>query len=106
MATVKLSKRVLGKVEGILTGINPEVDFDTFHDIMGLVYVETYGSRYGFELLDDWYGKCTEYPGRDTLAEMWAMYQNDQERYFGMSALMCYVEPDVEEVAIVAVPSK
>jgi hypothetical protein len=103
MAKVKLSKRVLGKVEGLLTGINPEVDFDTFHEIMGLVYVETYGSQYGLELLDHWYSKCSEYSGSESVAGLWDMYQEDGQRYFGMSQLMDYVEPEI--VVVETVPS-
>jgi len=87
MAKVKVSKRVLGKIEGLLAGINPEVDFDTFHEIMGLIYTETYGSCKGFELLDSWYCLSSEYPGFDELADIWLAYKNDDERYFGMGRL-------------------
>lgn len=96
MAKINVSKRVLGKIEGLLACINPDVDFDTFHEIMGLIYVETYGSHKGLALLDDWYSNSDEYPGDDALVDMWCSYLNDEERYFGMGMLMHLASENVK----------
>jgi len=66
----RASNRVLGEIEGLLACINPDVDFDTFHEIMGLIYVETRGSHKGLKLLDRWYSNSNEYSGFDEPVEM------------------------------------
>jgi hypothetical protein len=91
MAKVKLSNRVIGKIEGLLACIDAEVDFDTFHEIMGLVYVETFGSYHGLSLLDDWYSQSSSYPGAEAVSNMWYDYLDDDSRYFGMAKLQNFV---------------
>jgi hypothetical protein len=94
MAKVKLSKQVLEKIESLLAGIDPEVDFDMFHEIMGLVYVETFGSYHGLTLLDEWYSQASNYPGSEAVSNMWYDYLEDDARYFGMAKLMSFVPQD------------
>ncbi len=95
---VKVPKKRLVKIEGLLSCIaanRKSIDFDFFHEVMGLVYVETCGSDAGFVLLNDWAHKVNdpdEVPIDEKLWSIWCMYDDDDQRYFGMSQLIDLAE--------------
>ncbi len=89
----KVSKKTLTKIKTILTSISADIDFDLFHDVMGLVYIETHGTVAGFELLNEWAKSSgSDIPTGKALWACWSGYQDDNERYFGMYALLKLAE--------------
>ena len=90
-------KKTLKKIEAVLACIalsrGAEIDFDFFHHIMGLVWIETYGTDAGFELLNAFaHTVGDDVPTGDELWACWCMYRNDSERYFGMCQLIDLVQ--------------
>lgn len=95
--TRKVSKKTLKKIESILACISlsmdSEIDFDFFHNVMGLVWIETYGTVAGFELLNDFAHNCgDDVPTGDELWRCWCIYNDENERYFGMGQLIDLVQ--------------
>lgn len=90
----KVSKRTLTKIETILSCVSANVDFDQFHYVMGLVWIETYGTVAGFELLNEWAkkGDGDIIPTGQALWDCWSMYDDDSQRYFGMCKLLALAE--------------
>lgn len=94
---ITVSFKTLGKVATLLGQIEHADDVDDeaelFHEVLGLVYVETQGSEEGRWLLSAWAqqgGKGC--PKGDDLKSVWDMYEHDSERYFGMGRLMALAE--------------
>ncbi len=97
--TRKVSKKALIKIQSILACITSnrgsEIDFDFFHDVMGLVWIETFGTDAGFAVLNEWainIGNDEEVPTGQELWECWSLYEHDHERYFGMGKLTKLVQ--------------
>jgi hypothetical protein len=91
---IKMSKVYLGsavntgKVEMLLSFIDPNVEFDTFYEITHLVFIETAGSDTGYAVLKAWAEQRDDQDSLDSLKYFWDSYRNDDERCFGMSRLM------------------
>jgi hypothetical protein len=96
----KVSKRTFGKIEGLLSCINPNVDFDAFHEIMGFVYIETHGGKKGLMILDNFAQQSNVLPTGSALKTIWNDYSADDERYFGMASLMALAKYPAEAVEV------
>lgn len=93
----KVAKKTLKKIRKMLTcisvNLDSQFDFDLFHDVMGLVWIETFGTDAGFELLNDFAQTGgDDIPTGDELWRCWCMYNADDQRYFGMGELTKLVE--------------
>lgn len=93
----KVPKKTLKTIESILACIAltraSEIDFDFFHYVMGLVWIETFGTDAGFELLNEFAQTCgDDVPTGDELWSCWCMYKDENERYFGIGKLMHLVQ--------------
>jgi hypothetical protein len=85
----KVSKRTIGKVEGVLGCINPDVDFDTFHEVMFRVYVATQGSPAGLKVLDAWTRNGNDdLPTGDSLRRIWGEHAEHESHWAGVVKLM------------------
>ncbi len=85
----KVSKKTLYAVETTLACIPSPTDFDDFHEVMGLVYIETFGTEAGFKLLNEWAksGDIDLIPTDSSLGSCWCAYDDPEERYFGLHQL-------------------
>ena len=89
----KVSKEKLEMVKAQLDCIPAKVDFDAFHNIMGLVYIATRGSNAGLKLLDQWASLGSdEIPTGRTLREIWSASADDSQYYFGIGELRALAE--------------
>ena len=89
MAKIYLGSEVnTGKVELLLSLIDPNVDGDTFYEITHLVFIETGGSEKGFKVLNAWAEQGNDQSSLDSLKSFWNSYRNDDERCFGMGRLI------------------
>jgi hypothetical protein len=89
MSKIYLGSEVnTGKVEMLLSFIDPNVDFDTFYEITHLVFIETGGSENGFKVLNAWAEQGDDQSSLGSLKSFWNSYRNDDERCFGMGRLM------------------
>ncbi len=78
----------IGKVELLLSFIDPNVDFDTFYEITHLAFIETGGRKKGLKVLNEWAEKRDDQSSLESLKAFWNSYRNDDERCFGMGRLM------------------
>ncbi len=95
--TRKVPKKTLKKIKSILACIalsrDTDIDFDFFHDVMGLVWIETFGTDAGFEILNEFAETVgDDVPTGEALWECWCMYDDENERYFGIGKLMQLVQ--------------
>jgi hypothetical protein len=94
MPKLKFPETQLRQLEEELMRVDPEVDHETFLDILEVIFIETFGSYHGLEILDFWYSQSSQYLGADAISNLWYAYIEPEARHFGIAKLAQYAQTD------------